>query len=260
MNFEYLEVEKKEKFALVKINRPKALNALNTDVLSDLKNAFTELENDKNVRAIILTGKGKKSFVAGADISEMKDQDVIQAKKFAETGHEAFNAIDKNTKPVIAAINGFCLGGGNELAMACDIRIASENAKFGQPEVGLGIIPGFGGTQRLGKIVGESWAKELILTGNNIDVKKAERIGLVNEVVSQDELLGKAFEKAEDIANQAPLAVQMAKEAINFGREEGIESGLSFETNAFSYCFCTDDQKNGMEAFMNKKSVEFEGK
>lgn len=260
MDYKHLLIEKKDKIAVVKINRPKALNALNTEVLKELKVSFESLNEEESIRAIILTGKGKKAFVAGADISEMKDKDPVKAKKFAEAGHQAFNSIENSRKPVIAAVNGFALGGGNELAIACDLRIAAQNAQFGQPEVGLGIIAGFGGTQRLAKIVGEARAKEILLTANNIDAEKAENIGLVNEVVDQKDLIDRAEEMAQDIAKNAPLAVQMTKEAVNFGREEGIESGLSFETNAFSYCFSTEDQKKGMEAFLNKESVKFSGK
>lgn len=259
MDYQYLLVEKEESKAIVKINRPKALNALNTDVLKELKHLFTNLEEDREIKVIVITGKGEKAFVAGADITEMKDKSPVEAKEFAETGHAAFNQIENCSKPVIAAINGYAFGGGNELALACDIRLASENAKFGQPEVGLGIIAGFGGTQRLPKIIGPSRAKEMLLTGDTIDAKKAQEIGLVSNVVTQEELMDKALKMASSIAENAPLALKMTKEAIDFGLSEGVEKGLKYETNAFSYCFSTDDQKNGMEGFVNKEEVEFKG-
>ena len=260
MDFDNLKIEKKDKITVVKINRPKVLNALNSDVLKELAEAFQELDADEETRVIILTGEGQKAFVAGADISEMKDKNSIEAKKFAESGHKAFNMIEKCSKPVIGAVNGFALGGGNELALACDMRFASDNAKFGQPEVGLGIIAGFGGTQRLSKIIGEAKAKEILFTAKNIGAKKAKKLGLVNEVVEQEDLMDKVFEVAEDIAGNAPQAVKMTKEAVNYSRGRSVEEGISFETQAFSYCFSTEDQKNGMDAFLNKNSVEFEGK
>ncbi len=259
MDFDNLKIDKKDNITEVKINRPKVLNALNSNVLKDLEKAFQKLDNDEETRVIILTGAGEKAFVAGADISEMKDKNSIQAKKFAESGHKAFNMIEKCSKPVVAAVNGFALGGGNELALACDMRFASDNAKFGQPEVGLGIIAGFGGTQRLSKIIGEAKAKEILFTAKNIGAEKAKKLGLVNEVVKQDELMNKVYEVAEDIAGNAPQAVKMTKEAVNYSRGRSIEEGISYETQAFSYCFSTADQKNGMEAFLNKDSVEFKG-
>ncbi|MGM0410453.1 MAG: enoyl-CoA hydratase-related protein [Bacillota bacterium] len=260
MNFSNLVIEKKDKIAVLKINRPKKLNALNTEVLNELETVFKDLDKDDDIRVIILTGEGDKAFVAGADISEMKDKNTIEAAEFAKSGHKAFNAIENCEKAVIAAVNGFALGGGNELSLACDFRIASKNAIFGQPEVSLGIIAGFGGTQRLTKLVGEGKAKEILYTGKNIDAQEAKEIGLVNEVFEQEKLMDKVFEIAENIADNAPQAIKMTKEAVNFGRGKSIEEGLAFETQAFSYCFSTEDQKNGMEAFLNKNSVEFEGK
>ena len=259
MDFDNLKIEKEDKITVVKINRPKVLNALNSNVLKELADVFQELENDEETRVIILTGEGQKAFVAGADISEMKDKNSVEAKKFAETGHKAFNMIEKCSKPVIAAVNGFALGGGNELALACDMRFASDNAKFGQPEVGLGIIAGFGGTQRLSKIIGEAKAKEILFTAKNIGAKEAKRLGLVNEVVEQEDLMEKVYEVAEDIAENAPQAIKMTKEAVNYSRGRSIEEGISFETQAFSYCFSTQDQKKGMEAFLNKDAIEFKG-
>ena len=259
MDYKYLNVEQEEGIATVKINRPRALNALNTDLLKEIKELFIELEEKKEIRVIIITGSGEKAFVAGADIAEMKDKSPVQAKEFAEAGHAAFTQIENTSKPVIAAINGFALGGGNELALACDIRLAAENAQFGQPEVGLGIIAGFGGTQRLPEVVGPSRAKEMLFTGDNIDAQRAKEIGLISKVLSSDNLMEEARKMASSIANNAPLALKMTKEAVDFGIAEGIEKGLEYETNAFSFCFSTEDQKNGMEGFLNKESVEFKG-
>jgi enoyl-CoA hydratase len=259
LKYQYLLVEKEDGIATIKINRPKALNALNTDLLKEIKDLFSELEDNKDVKVIIITGSGEKAFVAGADIAEMKDKSPVEAKEFAEAGHAAFKQIENTSKPVIAAVNGFALGGGNELALACDIRLAGENARFGQPEVGLGIIAGFGGTQRLPDLVGPAKAKELLFTGDTIKAKEAEQIGLVNQVVSQDNLMETAQKMAFKIASNAPLALKMTKEAVDFGLAEGIEKGLEYETNAFSICFSTGDQKNGMAGFLNKEKVEFKG-
>ena len=259
MNFKHLLIEQEEEIVTVKINRPKALNALNTQILKEIKDCFAELEERKDIRVIILTGSGEKAFVAGADISEMKDKSPLEAKEFAETGHAAFNQIENSSKPVIAAVNGFALGGGNELAMACDMRIAGKNASFGQPEVGLGIIAGFGGTQRLAEIVGPARAKEILFTGDNIKADRAEEIGLVNKIVDPQDLMTEAKKMASSIAQNAPLALKMTKEAVDFGLSEGRNKGLDFETNAFSFCFSTKDQKNGMAAFLNKESADFRG-
>ncbi|MFW6266407.1 MAG: enoyl-CoA hydratase-related protein [Halanaerobiales bacterium] len=258
MTYNYLNVDIDE-ITVVKINRPDALNALNSEVLDEIHNVFQELENNDAIRVIILTGEGDKAFVAGADIVEMKDLNPVRAKKFAQKGHTAFNQIEKLSKPVIAAINGYALGGGCELALSCDIRFASENAVLGQPEIGLGIIPGFGGTQRLVRIIGEAKAKELIFSGKRIDAQQAEEMGLVNSVFEQDNLMEEAKKLAKKISKQAPIAVNMAKESINFGLTEDIEKGLAYETNAFAFCFSTDDQKKGMEAFINKENVQFSG-
>ena len=260
MSYKNLIIEEEEKTAIVKINRPKALNALNSDLLTEIKDCFIELEQKNDIRVIILTGSGEKAFVAGADISEMKDKNSLEAKEFAETGHSAFNAIENSSKPVIAAVNGFALGGGNELALACDLRIAARNASFGQPEVSLGITAGFGGTQRLAKAVGPARAKEILFTADNIKADRAEKIGLVNKVVDGQNLMDEAKKMASSIAENAPLALQMTKEAVDFGLAEGINKGLDYETNAFSFCFSTQDQKNGMDAFLNKKNIDFKGK
>lgn len=260
MNYQTLTIEKEEGIAIVTINRPKYLNAINSMVLKELGLAFKEFSESKEIKAVIITGSGEKAFVAGADIAEMKDMTSDEAQKFALLGNQTFNLIENLSKPVLAAINGYALGGGNELALAADIRLAADNARFGQPEVGLGIIPGFGGTQRLAKIIGVGKAKELLLTGEIIDAEEATRIGLVNKVVPLDKLMDEARKLARKISSNAPLALKYCKEAVNFGLGESIDKGLAFESNSFALCFSTEDQKSGMEAFLTKKKAEFKGR
>lgn len=256
MKFENLLFEKRGNIGILSINRPKALNALNTAVLEDLDSAIDKIMEDSSIYTLILTGEGR-SFVAGADIGEMKDMDIHEARRFAEKGTRVFRKIEIMEKPVIGAINGFALGGGCELAMCCDIRIASEKAKFGQPEVGLGIIPGFAGTQRLSRIVGIGKAKELIYTSDMIDGKEAYRIGLANKVVSHDKLMEETLDMAEKIVSKGQLAIRFAKTAINRGFETDIETGTSFENNLFGLCFATEDQKEGMTAFLEKREPDY---
>lgn len=256
MYYDNLIVEQNDSIMTVKISRPNALNALNTDLLCEIKTLIDNIENSSDVKVVIITGDGK-AFVAGADISEMKNKDSEEGRVFSQLGNEIFRRIELLDKPVICAVNGFALGGGCELAMACDIRIASEKAKFGQPEVGLGIIPGFGGTQRMPRLIGAARAKELIFTGKIIDSHEAEKIGLVNLVVEQDELMLKAIEVAKDIVKKSSIAVGYSKSAINRGIETDIETGLLTEQNIFGLCFAHDDQKEGMEAFLGKRSAEF---
>ena len=240
--------------AILTINRPEALNALNSQVLSDLDEAITKVEADDGVHAVILTGAGR-SFVAGADIGEMKGFSARDGKKFGVHGGGVFLRLENLSKPVIAAVNGFALGGGCELAMSCDIRLASEKAKFGQPEVGLGITPGFGGTQRLPRIVGISKAMELILTAKVINAAEAERIGLVSAVYPPEELMDKAVELANAICANAPIAVAESKRCIRMGMQTDIATGSAFEAEAFGLCFATEDQKDAMKAFVNKEKV-----
>lgn len=247
-------LEKEGNIAVVTINRPKALNALNSETLKELDLVIANLEEDDSIYAVILTGAGEKAFVAGADITEMKDLNAIQGRKFSILGNKVFRRLENLEKPVIAAISGFALGGGCELSMACDIRIASEKAKFGQPETGLGITPGFGGTQRLSRIVGLGKAKELIYTGAIIKADEAYRIGLVNKVVPLEELMNEAKAMANTIANQAPVAVKLSKIAINRGMQVDIDTALSYEAEVFGECFSTEDQKEGMTAFVEKRS------
>ncbi len=258
-NMDYTNVilEKEGNVAIVKINRPKALNALNTETLKELDSVIQEISNDNEVYAVIVTGEGTKAFVAGADISEMKDLNAREGRAFGVLGNKVFRNLEKLEVPVIAAVNGFALGGGCELAMACDIRIASTKAKFAQPEAGLGITPGFGGTQRLSRIVGEGKAKELIYTCDMIKADEALRIGLVNKVVEPEELLDEAKAMVGRIVKNAPIAVSQCKEAINRGLQMDIDDAIAFEAEAFGLCFATEDQKEGMAAFMEKREKNF---
>lgn len=256
MDYTNVIFEKEGNIAIVKVNRPKALNALNCKTLRELDSIVQEISEDKEIYAVILTGEGK-AFVAGADISEMKEFNAIEGKAFGVLGNKVFRNLEKLGVPVIAAVNGFALGGGCELAMACDIRIASSKAKFGQPEVSLGITPGFGGTQRLSRLVGEGIAKELIYTCDIIKADEALRIGLVNKVVEPEVLLDEAKSMANKIAKNAPIAVAQCKVAINRGLQMDIDDALAFESEAFGLCFSTEDQKEGMTAFVEKRDKSF---
>ena len=255
----YVLSEKKDAVCTLTINRPEALNALNTEVLDGLDEAFEAALNDSDVRVIVLTGAGR-AFVAGADIAEMADLDMQEGRAFGRRGQILFRKIERSEKPTIAAVNGFALGGGCELALACDMRIASEHAVFGQPEVGLGITPGFSGTQRLADVVGKAKAAEMILSAQNIKAEEAERIGLVNRVVSADKLLEETEALAAKIAANAPLAVRWANSAVKRGLETDIETGILIEADLFGMCFATEDQKEGMKAFLEHRKPEFSGK
>ena len=259
MDYKNIVLEKEGNVALVKLNRPKALNALNTETLKEIDCVIEEISGDKEIYAVILTGEGK-AFVAGADISEMKEMNAIEGKEFGILGNGVFRKIEKLEKPVIAAVNGFALGGGCELAMACDIRIASVKAKFAQPEAGLGITPGFGGTQRLARLVGEGIAKELIYTCDMINAEEALRIGLVNKVVEPETLLDEAKAMANKIAKNAPIAISQCKAAINRGLQMDIDSAVLYEAEAFGMCFATEDQKEGMTAFVEKRDKNFKNR
>ncbi len=249
-------LEMKDHVAVITINRPKALNALSTEVLSDLNSALAEVCQTKSIYALIITGAGEKSFVAGADIAEMKDKNTDEAATYGRFGNQIFSRIENFRCPVIAAVNGFALGGGCELAMACDIRIAFSNARFAQPETGLGITPGFGGTQRLPRLVGAGIAKELIYSCRQIKADEALAIGLVNKVVEPENLMEEAMKLANRIAANAPIAVANAKKAINDGLQTNMDAGVSIEVKEFSACFATEDQKLAMNAFVNKEKVE----
>lgn len=258
---ENVNIEKNNHVATITINRPKALNALSTEVLNDLEEAVRLVKEDKDTYCLIITGAGNKSFVAGADIAEMKDKSVEEAAEYGAYGNKIFREIEQLHCPVIAAINGFALGGGCELAMACDIRLASENAVFGQPEVGLGITPGFGGTQRLARLVPVGIAKEMIFIGRNIKADRAYQIGLVNAIYPQEELMAAAQKMANGIAKNAPIAVEKAKKAINEGLQETIDGGIKEEIEDFSICFASEDQTYGMDCFLNKvKDKQFQNK
>lgn len=257
MNFENILVEKKEKIAQITINRPSKLNALNKATIEELHGAFKALQDDKSVRAIIITGSGEKAFVAGADISEFADFDEKQGAELAAKGQELlFDFVANLSKPVIAAVNGFALGGGLELAMAAHIRVASDNARMGLPEVTLGVIPGYGGTQRLPQLVGKGRANEMIMTAQMIDAQTALQYGLVNHVTAQPELLQKAEEIAQKIAKNSPSAISMAIEAVNANFEDGV-NGFETEIKNFGICFGTADFKEGTTAFLEKRKPEF---
>lgn len=259
-DYKNLLVEFADGITTVTINRPKALNALNSETLKELDAAFTKIAACPNTKAVIVTGSGEKSFVAGADIAEMQPLNAMEARAFADLGHKVFTAIENLPQIVIAAVNGYTLGGGCELAMACDIRIASEKAKFGQPEVSLGIVPGFGGTQRLARLVGKGRAKEIICTNAMLDAAEAYRIGLANKVVKPEELMATAKAMAQKVMAQAPLAVMLAKDAINRGLDMDLVSGQAYESQVFGECFATADQKEGMKAFLEKRKAAFTAK
>lgn len=259
MEFKNIILEKDGNVALLTINRPKAMNALNSDTLKEIDAAIDNIAEDENVYAVILTGAGK-AFVAGADITEMKDLNTVEGRKFGVLGNKVFRKLEKLDKPVIAAVNGFALGGGCELSLSCDIRIASSKAKFGQPEVGLGITPGFGGTQRLPRTVGAGMAKELIYTAQIINAEEALRIGLVNKVVEPDKLLEEVKNIANTIAANAPIAVKLCKAAINQGLQCDIDTAVAYEAEVFGECFATEDQKEGMTAFVEKRDKAFKNK
>lgn len=257
MELKNLILEKEGNVGIISINRPKALNALNSETLKELDYLIDEVANDSEILAIIITGAGEKAFVAGADITEMKDLNTIEGREFGALGNKVFRKIENLNKPVIAAVNGFALGGGCELSMACDIRIASTKAKFGQPEVGLGITPGFGGTQRLARIVGMGMAKELIYTAKIVKADEALRIGLVNSIHEPEVLMEEAKKLANTIASQAPIAVRLCKDAINRGVQCDIDTALMYESEVFGICFSTEDQKEGMTAFVEKREKHF---
>ena len=252
--------EKEGNLAIVTINRPKALNALNSETLKDLDYVIDMIEADNNVYCVILTGSGEKSFVAGADIAEMKDLNSKEAEEFGLLGNRVFRRLEKLDKPVIAAISGFALGGGCELAMACDIRIASEKARFAQPEVGLGITPGFGGTQRLARLVGAGKAKEMIYTGATIKAEEALNIGLVNKVVLLENLMEEAKAMAKIIASNAPIAIKLSKDAIDRGLQVDIDKAIEIEAEDFGKCFDSEDQFEGMSAFLERRAKNFKNK
>lgn len=259
MSYNTITFDVNENIGKITINRPEALNALNGEVLTELDQVLDQIKENQDLRVLIITGEGR-SFVAGADIKEMSELNAIEAKEFSKKGIDVFRKIEQLEIPVIAAVNGFALGGGCELAMSCDIRIASEKALFGQPEVGLGLIPGFGGTQRLQRLVGQGFAKYLIYSGENIKADKAYEIGLIQELVEVEKLEERAYELASTIASQAPIAVRLSKEAINVGGQADIDSALDLEATAFGLVASTEDKQIGTKAFVNKEKAEFKNR
>ena len=257
MHLENLLMAISDGIATVTVNRPAAMNALTAATLEELEGVVAEIVRNPNIRLAILTGAGTKAFVAGADIADMRDMTSTQARDISRLAHRTYAAIAQSPKPFIAAVNGYALGGGCELAMACDIRIASENAKFGQPEINIGILPGFGGTQRLPRLVGKGRALEIILTGEMIDAAEALRIGLVNRVVPQADLLDEARKLARKIAAKGLVAVRLCKEAVGNGLEMDLDKACVYEAELFGYSFSTADQKEGMGAFLEKRPAVF---
>lgn len=252
---EFLKIEREKDIITIILNRPEVRNILDTEIINELGNYLTEFENDDKTRVIIITGTD--NFCAGANIKEVMEKHPVEAEKFSRLGHKVFNRIENMGKPVIAAVNGYALGGGCELALSCDIRIASESAKFGQPEINFGLIPGFGGTQRLPELVGIGRAKELIFTGRIIDAKEAQAIGLVNKVVKDGELMEKTKEMAQVLAQKSPLALKIAKNLINMHHD--INKALEMEIMEFSECFASEDHLEGIKAFLEKRKPEFRG-
>ena len=254
-------LEKKGPYAVATIHRPEALNALNSQVLADLAELLDTVEADEEIRVLVITGAGEKAFVAGADIGEMSTLTKAEGEAFGKKGNDVFRRLETLPIPTIAAVNGFALGGGCELSMSCDIRICADTAVFGQPEAGLGITPGFSGTQRLPRRVGVAKAKELIFSGKQIGAEEAKRIGLVNEVYAAEELLNKAVEMAKSFTANAPIAVKYSKACIDRGMQMDIDNGIALENELFAMCFATEDQKEGMGAFLEKrKEKHFQNK
>ncbi|SPD75043.1 enoyl-CoA hydratase-isomerase [uncultured Desulfobacterium sp.] len=259
MSYENIIFQIDQGVAIIKFNRPKALNAVNTEVLRELGQAMDAIEADSSIKALILTGEGTKSFVAGADISQMVNLTPIQLRKFSRDGQEILFRLEALPIPVIACVNGFALGGGTEITMACDFIYASETAKFGQPEINLGVIPGFGGTQRLSRLVGKSMAKELCMTGVMISAQEAKAIGLVNKVFPPDKLWEEAMKAARAMATKGRVSMRAMKRCIDRGYDVDLHSGCYMESDAFALCMASPDGKEGMTAFLEKRAAEFKG-
>jgi enoyl-CoA hydratase len=260
MNYDNILLAKKNSIAYVTVNRPKVLNALNMATMEELRSAFTDIKQDLAIRVAILTGAGEKAFIAGADIAELAGHDAVTGKQYTHRGQSVLDLIENLGKPVIACVNGFALGGGCEMALACSLRLASENAKFGQPEVKLGIIPGYGGSQRLPRLVGKGVAMQLLLAGEMIGAQEAHRIGLVNEITAPADLIPRAEALAQKIIANAPLAIQYALEAVNHGMEMTLAEGLYLEATLFGMCCATEDKREGTTAFLEKRGAQFKGK
>ncbi len=255
-----IEVERRDGAAILTVNRQEALNALDLETLHALHDRLGELAGDPDARVVVLTGAGDRAFIAGADIKYMQGLSVLEAREWGELGHACGSLLETMRKPTIAAINGYALGGGCELALACDLRYAATNAKLGQPEINIGILPGWGGTQRLARVAGLGFAKELILTGRTVDAEEAERRGLVNALFEPDELLEKTLETARLLASKSPLALAATKEAANLALQGGHGANLAQEATFFAMLFATEDQKEGMAAFVDKRDPEFQGR
>ena len=260
MAYETIIYEIAEGIATITFNRPKALNALNDHLLNELSTALDDIDANTDVRVLILTGAGEKSFVAGADITELATFDALQAKVFAKTGHEVIGRLQALPIPVIAAVNGYALGGGTEVALACDFIYASENAMFGLPEIKLGLIPGFGGTQRLSRLIGKNLAKELIFTGRMVSAAEAQQMGLVNKVFPLPALMENAVETAKEISRKGRVSLRAAKEAVNGGMDVDLATGCRMEIDAFALCMASEDAKEGTTAFLEKREAKFTGK
>ncbi len=260
MEFKFIIYEKNEGIATITLNRPEALNAFSKEVAAEVLQAVEDIRNDENTRVVILTGSGEKAFSAGADIKAMIGMTALKARELSLMGEKLCLAFENLEKPVIAALNGYALGGGLEVAMSCDLRIASENAKMGQTEVNIGLIPGWGGTQRLTRLVGPAKAKELVFSGRIIDAKTAEQLGIVNMVVPADKFKETVHQFASDLASKAPVAVKVAKALINKGADIGLDSALALEREGFGVVASTEDLQEGVKAFMEKRKPSFKGK
>ena len=259
MSYQTIIFEKQGSVAVIRFNRPKALNAINPDVLSEMSDALDKIESDSSVKVLVLTGEGEKAFIAGADISHMVNFSPLEARQFSIKGHELGVRLENLPIPVIACVNGFALGGGTEMALACDFIYASENAKFGQPEINLGIIPGFGGTQRLPRLVGKGAAKELCMTGVMISAHEAKEMGLVNKVFPPDKLWEETLKTADLIASKGRVSVRALKQCIDGGFDTDLRRGCRMEADAFGLCMASPDGKEGMSAFLEKRKPEFKG-
>jgi enoyl-CoA hydratase len=259
MTYQNIIFEKEDGIAVITFNRPKALNAINGDLLDDFHHALGVVSEDEDIRVLILTGSGDKAFVAGADITQLARFNVLQAKQFSKKGHDVIGRLQELAIPVIAAVNGFALGGGSEIALACDFIYASENAKFGLPEITLGIIPGFGGTQRLPRVIGRNMAKELIFTGRMISAEEAKEVGMVNRVVGISELMASVKKTAKEIASKGKVSLRAAKHAVNSGLNTDLETGCGIEIDAFALCMASSDAGEGTSAFLEKRKPEFKG-